>query len=169
MTDRSKLARTAAVALVAMTMLFSMCLSGGSPSVGDSAPDFTVKDVDGISHSLEDFKGRVLVMEFFTTWCVYCYDQIPVMEELMDTYPESQVAILWVDSDDRESKEKVAEWRVNQEITWPVVHKAGSMGEAYVVEAFPTTFIIDQKGTIQYYHAGTSSANTLKQVIDELL
>jgi cytochrome c-type biogenesis protein len=169
MASRSNVARTIAVGLVALTLLLSLCLSSEGPSKGDQAPDFSVKDVDGISHSLDDYEGRVLVMEFFATWCTYCYDQIPVMKELQNHYSESDVAILWVDSDDRESKEKVAEWRVDQEITWPMAYKAGSMGEAYGVEAFPTTFIIDQEGVVQYYHAGVSSASTLKEVIDDLL
>ena len=168
MPQRRQATRYIAVALVSMTMLVSMCLGSGLGE-GDPAPDFSVKDVDGVTHELADYGGRVLVIDFFATWCVYCTDQIPTMEEVRDRYSEEDVAILMVDSDDRESKEKVAEYRVKYDISWPVVYKAGSMGEEYMVDAYPTTVVVDGDGVVQYYHTGTVSGDKLKNVIDDLV
>lgn len=161
-------ARLLAVSLVALTLLVSMCI--GTPlGAGDAAPDFSVKDVDGITHELDDYQGKVLVVDFFTTWCVYCTDQLVVLEEVRDRYPEDQVAILMVDSDDRESRDKVAEYRVKYDIPWPVAYKAGDMGEDYLVDAYPTTVVVDGDGVVQYYHTGTVSGDKLRDVIDDLL
>ncbi|UCC94141.1 MAG: TlpA family protein disulfide reductase [Thermoplasmata archaeon] len=164
----ARTARLVAVTLVALTMTVSMCIGGGLGK-GDPAPDFDVTDVDGIAHQLEDFEGRVLVVDFFTTWCVYCTDQIVAMEEVRDTYSEDQVAILWVDPDDRESKDKVAEYRVKYDITWPMTYKSSDMGTDYMVDAYPTTVVIDGDGVIQYYHTGTVTTAKLMEVIDDLV
>jgi thiol-disulfide isomerase/thioredoxin len=168
MPERRHAARFIAVALVSLTMLVSMCLESGLGE-GDPAPDFSVKDVDGVTHELADYDGRVLVIDFFATWCVYCIDQIPTMKEVRDRYSEEDVAILWVDADDSESKEKVAAYRVKYDISWPVAYKAGSMGEDYIVDAYPTTLVIDGDGVVQYYHTGTVSGDKLKEVIDDLV
>jgi thiol-disulfide isomerase/thioredoxin len=168
MWKRGRTARLAAISLVSMTMLFSMCIDGGLGK-GDPAPDFSVKDVDGITHQLSDFEGRVLVVDFFTTWCVYCADQLPVLDDVRAKYPEDQVAILMVDSDDRESKDKVAEYRVKYDITWPMAYQASDMGTDYLVDAYPTTVVIDGDGVIKYYHVGTVSGDDLMEVIEGLV
>ena len=168
MPSSRSIARFVAIALVSLTLLVSMCLGSGLGG-GDAAPDFSVKDVDGITHELEAFEGKVLLLEFFTTWCVYCTDQLPVLDEVRAKYPEDQVAILLVDADDRESKDKVADYRVKYDITWPMAYKASSMGEDYMVDAYPTTVVIDGDGVVQYYHTGTVSQDKLMEAIDDLV
>jgi cytochrome c-type biogenesis protein len=168
MKGSSRTPRYVVVALVSLTMLLSMCLSSGL-GPGDTAPDFSVNDVDGITHQLDDYEGRVLVVDFFTTWCVYCTDQLPVLDEVRDKYSEDEVAILMVDPDDRESRDKVAEYRVKYDITWPMAYKASDMGTDYMVDAYPTTIVIDGDGVVQYYHTGTVTASKLKKAIDELV
>ncbi len=79
------------------------------------------------------------------------------------------MAILFVDSDDRESKEKVADYRVKYDLQWPVAYKAGDMAEDYLVDAYPTTVVVDGDGLVQYYHAGTVSEKKLLEVLDELV
>ncbi len=160
--------RTTLVALVALTMTLSMCLSTGLEE-GEAAPDFTIKDVDGITHSRDDFSGKVLVIEFFATWCSYCREQLPEMEEVRKAYGEDEVAFLMVDNDDRESKEKVADYRVANDISWPVAHQGGAMAQRYLVDAIPTTVVIDQDGDVQYYHTGATTAEKIKSAIDELV
>ena len=162
------LVKATLVMLVALTMTVSMCLSTGLTK-GDDAPDFSVTDVDGITHQLEDFEGKVLVIEFFATWCTYCTDQIPTMERVREDYTEEEVAILFADADDRESRDKVAEYRVKYDLQWPVVHKAGDMASDYLVEAYPTTVVVDDEGVVQYYKTGTVSEDKLLEVIEGLV
>ena len=168
MTVGSPVARVVLVMLVALTVTVSMCIGSGLGK-GAPAPDFSERDVDGITHRLADYEGRVLVIEFFATWCTYCTDQLPIMEKVREDHPEDQLSILSVDGDDRESRERVAEYRVKHDIQWPVVYKAGTMAEDYMVDAYPTTVVIDGEGVVQYYHAGTVSERGLVEAVEEAL
>ena len=168
MVSRPTMAKATLVILVAITMTVSMCISGGIEK-GEDAPDFLVTDVDGIEHQLSDYGGKVLVIEFFATWCTYCTDQIPTMEKVREEYSEEEVAILFVDSDDRESKDKVADYRVKHDLQWPVVHQGGDMGADYKVEAFPSTVVVDGEGKVQYFHEGTVKESKLLEAIDDAL
>ncbi len=168
MVQRRFLARVSLVSLMALMVTVSMCLGAGLDK-GDQAPDFTVTDVDGITHQLSDFSGKVLVIEFFATWCVYCTDQIPSMEKVLEEHPEDRVSIMMVDADDRESRDKVAEYRVRYDLSWPVVHNGGDMATDYLVEAYPTTVVLDGDGIVQYYHSGTVSEDKLLEVVGELV
>jgi peroxiredoxin len=170
MTTRSGSAKLVAVSLVSVTMLLSLCLGNGGPAmVGEAAPDFTVLDVDDVAHNLTDYRGRVLVVDFFTTWCGPCADQLSVMKDLRDDLPEEDVAFLLIDQDDRESQEKVAKYRDDNAIGWPVAYNGGDVGTDYGVDAIPTTVVIDGDGIVRYYHTGTTSKSELKEAIEDLL
>ena len=156
------------VALVALTMLFSLCL--GSPELEDEkAPDFTVLDTQDMAHNLTDYRGRVLVVDFFATWCGPCHTQLGELEELYGRVPLDQVAFLQIDSDDRESKETVTRYKEDHSVPWPMAYHGESVANSYDVEAIPTVVVIDQEGVVRYYHTGVVSADTLKEKVDALL
>jgi peroxiredoxin len=161
--------RNAMVAiLVSATMLLSMCI--GEPElVGNDAPKFTLLDVDDRPHNLTDYRGRVLVIDFFATWCVPCLDQIQVLKDLRPQLNESDVAFLMIDTDDRESKEKVTKYRDDLEITWPMAIKGQEVSLDYEITVIPTTILVDRKGVVRYYHEGVSAQSTLLERIQELL
>ncbi len=170
MPSRSASAKVLVVSLVSFTMLLSLCLGGLSPiDEGDEAPGFTVLDVDDEPHNLTDYRGRVLVVDFFATRCGPCYTQLETLKDLRDEVPLDQVAFLLIDNDDRESQEKVTKYRDDNGITWPVAYGGGKVGQDYEVDAIPTTVVIDQDGVIRYYHVGTTSKADLKEAIQDLL
>ena len=161
--------RALAVSLVSLTMLVSLCLGDTSDSVGDEAKDFTVLDVDGTPHNLTDYRGKVVVVDFFATWCGPCASQL---EELLAIWPElnhSSVAFLTIDIDDRESLDLVTSYRDNYGIGWPVVYQAADVGSDYNVDAIPTMVVIDGDGVIRFYHTGVVSGEELKETILDLL
>jgi peroxiredoxin len=137
--------------------------------VGDAARDFTVLDVDGVPHNLTDYRGRVLVLEFFATWCSYCGEQLEELKDLRGRVPGDRVAFLHVDSDDRESRELVADYRDKRDIGWPVVHGGGGVADDYGVQAIPRTFIVDQGGVVRYSHEGVARASSLEGRVADLI
>ena len=161
--------RALAVTLVSLTMLVSLCLGDTSDTVGDEAKDFTVLDVDGMPHNLTDYRGKVLVVDFFATWCGPCASQL---EELLALWPElnhSSVAFLAIDIDDSESLDLVTSYRDTKGIGWPVAYQAADVGSDYNVDAIPTMVVIDGDGVIRFYHTGVVSREELKETILDLL
>ncbi len=158
-----------AVSLVVVAMLLALCFGTGEDLVGDRAPKFTVLDVDDQAHNLTDYQGKVLVVKFFATWCTYCKDQLEELKDLQDDFSEAQVAYLSIDFDDRESVEKVREYRDTRSIAWPVVPKGGKVADDYEVDGVPTTVIIDDDGVVRNYHTGVVKADKLKESIEVLL
>jgi peroxiredoxin len=160
--------KAVAIALVATTMLLALCF-GESDLVGDKAPNFTVVDVDDQAHNLTDYRGKVLVVEFFATWCTYCSQQLDELKDLRRDFTEVEVAFLMIDIDDRESEEKVRDYRDSRNIGWPVAPKGEKVGDDYDVDAVPTTAIIDGDGVLKYLHSGVVKADKLKNTIQDLL
>ena len=160
--------RTVAVTLVALAVVLSMCI-GESETVGEKGKAFTVVDVDGVPHNLSDYRGHVLVIEFFATWCTFCAEQHEELAELWPQYNGTKVAFLQIDQDDGESEQDVRRYRDNRGIEWPVAPGGGKVASDYDVEALPTIVVIDGKGIVQYHHTGVVKADKLKDVIEDLL
>jgi peroxiredoxin len=158
-----------AVALVSLTMVTSLCLSGDSDSVGDKASDFTVLDVDNVAHNLTDYRGKVLVVDFFATWCGPCGSQLVELLELWPQLNHSKVAFLAIDIDDSESLALVGSYRDSKGIPWPVAYGAGDVGSDYNVDAIPTVVVMDGEGIIRFYHTGVVDADNLRETIQDLL
>lgn len=163
--------RPISVAVVSLVMVLSLCISdvGGGLEVGEKAPLFTLLDTEDGPQNLTDYRGRVLVLEFFTTWCTYCSEQLGELKDLDGRVDPSRVAFLMVDADDQESRPKVADYRSSKNIKWPVCPKGGKVASDYGVDAYPTTLVVDQEGVVRAYEVGVVSTGSLKDVIDGLL
>jgi cytochrome c biogenesis protein CcmG/thiol:disulfide interchange protein DsbE len=157
-----------AVTLVAIAVALSMCI-GKSDIVDERAKAFTVADVDGAPHTLSDYRGRVLLIEFFATWCTFCADQHEELVELWPGLDPSEVALLQIDQDDRESEEQVRQYRDDRAIEWPVAPGGGRVASDYDVDALPTIVVVDGKGVVRYHHTGVVKADKLEDVIQDLL
>jgi thiol-disulfide isomerase/thioredoxin len=128
--------------------------------MNDTAPDFVLKDLNGKTVSLADYKGKILVLDFWATWCSYCRKSFPSTQLLINKYKNNpKVAFLFVDA--REMKENYLELihklLTDNHYTFHVVlDEKGPDGvqnkiyTQYAVEGLPTKYIIDGKGTIRY-------------------
>ena len=159
------------VAIVSIVMVLSLCISdvGGGLEVGEKAPLFTILDTEDGPQNLTDYRGRVLVLEFFTTWCTFCGEQLGELKDLEGKVDPSMVAFLMVDADDQESRAKVVDYRSSRKIDWPVCPKGGEMASDYGVDAYPTTLVVDQEGVVRAYEMGVVGSGSLKEVIEGLL
>jgi peroxiredoxin len=118
------------------------------PQIGQQAPDFTLKDAIGKSATLSDYKGRVVMINFWATWCPPCRQEMPSMELLFQEYNKKGFEILAVSSDSQGEK-IVKPFMEFYELSFSALMDTdGKVHSAYGVTSIPTTYIVDKKGAI---------------------
>ena len=136
------------------------------------AADFTLPVVDeGTMLQLSSLRGKVVIVDFFATWCQPCATQIEYLKDLEGAYPESQVVIISLDVDNNEGEDLISIYKEQKGITWDVVRSGGSVASmtGYEVESIPTMVIIDQEGHLVFREVGITSDSVLKTEINKLL
>jgi peroxiredoxin len=118
------------------------------------APDFALKDADGKTVHLSDYKGKVVLLDFWATWCGPCRIEIPWFEELERTRKDKGLAVLGVSMDDN-GWEDVKPFLAQMKVNYRVVIGNDATASAYGgVDSLPTTFLIDKQGKIAAIHIG---------------
>lgn len=136
------------------------------------ALDFTLYDQYGNEHSLKDYKGKTIFLNFWATWCPPCRREMPHIEELYKEYGENQkdVVILGVAAPNLGSEgneEYITEFLDKGNYTFPVAFDTGgSLIYGYGINAFPTTFIIDKEGYLTLYVPGAMDKATMQEIIE---
>lgn len=152
----------AACALLGGLLLTESCSGTGSGTtppkkINDTsagAPNFTAKNLEGKDVKLNDFKGKVVLVNFWAVWCGPCQEEVPELVELYNIYRDKGFVIVGVSdpSDSNEIKSFVREHKM----TYPVVIDPGSISEEYNVVGFPTSFLIDREGKVVQKFPGYS-------------
>ena len=133
------------------------------------APTWTLTDVEGKAVSSDQLKGKVIVLDFWATWCGPCRSEIPSYIELQRQYGPAGLAIVGV-SLDRGGPAVVKKFIAEQKINYQIVLGDDKVAEAYGgVEAIPTTFIIDRSGTIRYRKVGAMEPEEFAAVLKPFL
>lgn len=141
-------------------------------SVGDEAYDFSLLDREGNEIKLSALKGKVIFINFFTTWCSFCKQEMPHIQEVYDQYKDKDIVILAVDV---LAAEKVDIEGVNKFIdelgyTFPILYDVdGTISVRYNVSALPTTYIIDKEGFIADFIEGAMDKKTMVEKIENVL
>lgn len=134
----------------------------------ETAPDFDIALFDGGNFQLSNHRGKVIVINFFASWCVSCGKETAYIEKASREYAQQPVMFLGIAVDDTEKKAK--EFLKKMGLTIPAgLDKTGKIKEAYGLYGMPTTFFIDKSGKISYLHAGVVTEELLKHEIDKLL
>lgn len=134
----------------------------------EEAPDFNIALFDGGDFQLSAQKGKVVVINFFASWCVSCGEETPHIEKIYREYAPQSVVFLGIAVDDTEKKAK--EFLKKTGMTIPAgLDRTGKIKDAYGLYGMPTTFFIDKSGNISYLHAGVVTEELLKHEIDKLL
>jgi DsbE subfamily thiol:disulfide oxidoreductase len=109
------------------------------------APDFTLPDLGQEKVSLKDFRGKLLMLNFWASWCVSCREEMPAMERLYQRYKDQGFVILGVNIKD--DKKSALSFVKELKITFPIVFDPkGEVGLLYGAWGIPTTYLIDAKG-----------------------
>jgi cytochrome c biogenesis protein CcmG/thiol:disulfide interchange protein DsbE len=149
-------------------ILFAVFTFGCSKTAqAEKAPNFTLKDLQGKDISLSDFKGKVVLLDFWATWCPPCRKEIPHLVELSQQYEKDGLVVIGLSLDD--SKDPVGSFAKQNQINYPVVMANDKVCAAYGgVSAIPTLFLIDRKGDISQKHVGYTDKAVLEKEIKAL-
>ncbi len=132
------------------------------------APEFSVTDLSGKQIKLADYKGKVLMLDFWATWCGPCRIEIPGFVQLQNRYRDQGFAVIGMSMDD--GPEPVREFYSEFKMNYPV-----ALGDEKLAELFggifglPTTFLIGRDGRIYAKHVGASDVSVFEDEIKELL
>ena len=133
------------------------------------APDFALKDAGGKTVHLSDYRGKVVLLDFFATWCGPCKIEIPWFIEMERKNKDNGFAVLGIAMDD-EGWEVVKPFLAQLGVNYRVVIGNDPTAELYGgVEALPTTFLIDRQGKIAAIHKGLTSKSDFEDGIQQLL
>ena len=148
--------------------------SASNPSDGNTAfdnqnaPGFSFVDTKGKRISLADYKGKIVIIDFWATWCPPCRRGIPDLIEIQKQY-KGKVTVIGI-SLDTDTKKDVVPFMKNIGINYPVVYANAQVVQDYGnVEAIPTSFIIDKEGKIVNQHIGLTPKETYINEINKLL
>ncbi len=137
-------------------------------AVGSPAPNFTARSMDGRTVSLGDFEGRVVIVDFWTTWCPSCVAELPVLQEVGRRYSDKEVVVLAVDIGESEADVRRFLSDNNLDLT-VLLDSTEQIAIVYNIRSIPTTFVVDPYGKIDAVHFGSASASRLDEYISAAL
>jgi peroxiredoxin len=134
-----------------------------------TAPEFALKDADGKTVRLSDYKGKVVLLDFWATWCGPCKIEIPWFIDFERKYKDKGFAVIGV-SMDEEGWTAVKPFVSELAINYRVLQGNDSIAQLYGgVDALPTTFLIDRDGKIAATHAGLAAKDDFEDGIKKLV
>ena len=135
---------------------------------GNAAPEFTVTDIDGKKLALSDYKGKVVLLDFWATWCTPCRAEIPHFVEMQQKYgPQGfQVVGISMDDDAKPVKEFYRQFNMN----YPVAVGDDKLAQSFGgVLGLPVNFIIDREGRIHAKYLGATDVSVIDKAVSDLL
>ncbi len=147
--------RTALIA----AMLFALALAGAAtaaelkPWNAGATPALVLKDPAGEEHNLAKFRGKVVLVNFWATWCEPCRAEMPSMQRLRDRFAAQAFAVLAVNY--MESSEKISIYRESQQLDLTLLaDRDGAAAKRWKVRILPSSFVVDRQGTVRYQLVG---------------
>lgn len=138
--------------------------------VGTTPPEIGANSLDGTRVSLASLRGKVVVVDFWASWCAPCKQEMPVLESLYKRFKDQGLVIVGVSVDnERSNAQKFAR---SVSVTFPIVHDADhAVADRFHPPKMPTSYVIDKAGKVRFVHAGyrAEDARKLEQEITSLL
>ena len=149
--------------LAVVTVLFASSLQASSVKLAEEAPDFTLKSLGGENLRLEEYRGQVVLINFWASWCGPCRQEMPILDRLHQRYEDTGFAVLGVNVEGEVAPAKKIVDKTN--VTFPVLIDEGqSVSQLYDLEAMPSTVVVDRDGKVRYVHRGYKPGDEAKYV-----
>lgn len=144
---------------------------GEEAKEGFTAPDFTLDLLDGGTVSLSELRGKVVLVNFWTSWCPPCRLEMPAIEKTYRSYKEIGFVVIGLNLTAQDSQQAAADFAREIGITFPIaIDRDNAVGNLYRVTALPTSFFIDRNGVIRSVVVGGPMSEALIQSkVEELL
>ncbi|MBZ5508557.1 MAG: TlpA family protein disulfide reductase [Acidobacteriia bacterium] len=136
-----------------------------------SQPQLSLKDMDGKAHSLSDYRGKIVVLNFWATWCVPCRDEMPIFVEAQKKFGQRNLVILAASLDDARTQKYVRKFVKTYKMDFPVLLDASAelMARFGLGETVPSTIFLDTQGNIVDKIQGQARRKDLLSRIGRLL
>jgi thiol-disulfide isomerase/thioredoxin len=164
-----KLSYASSLLCVASVALLGFCVAAWTRAA--ATPDFTLTNLDGKAHSLAEYRGKIVVLNFWATWCLPCREEMPMLSKLAPKYEDKDVAFLAASIDDTQTQPKIAQFVEKKKITLAVFTGATpeTLKQFDLGEIVPATLILDRDGTPAFRIEGEASKKDISSRLDWLL
>ncbi len=140
-----------------LVMIMALCISNNSFArtelVGKPAPDFTLRSDQGDNKKLSEYRGKVVLINFWASWCGPCQQELPKLAELKDLHDVRDFELLSINID--EEPEKALRLAKKVGINFPVLFdEEKQVSKLYDIDAMPMTVLIDRNGDVRFLHRG---------------
>jgi peroxiredoxin len=156
------------IPVIVVMALATGCHDKGAQPGSHAAPDFTLQDLDGKTVKLSDNKGKVVLLEFWATWCPPCRAAVPGLEQLHKAYKDRGLMVLAV-SMDQGGWDEVKSFVAENHITYTVLKGTEAVMEQYKVRSIPMTLILDREGRIVSRYLGMGRDEELEKDVKTFL
>jgi thiol-disulfide isomerase/thioredoxin len=148
---------------------------GGEPEtpalkvkVGDAAPDFALKDLAGAEVTLASLKGKVVLLDFWATWCGPCKAAMPAIQKIADDYKDKGVVVLGINTWEN-SPDAARKYMEDKKFTYPCLLAGDPLAEAYGVPGIPTIVVLGKDGRVEFLEVGMGGDGKIRAAIDAAL
>lgn len=166
--------------LVFIILSFSVFAAKSNKKDDVKLPNIVLYDQYGKKHNIEEYKGKVVVINFWATWCGYCVEEMPEFEKVYKEFGSNKKDVIILGVAGPKSKEnsnnvdvekdKIISFLKKKNITYPtLMDEVGKSFDEYGVKYFPTTYVINKKGYLEGFVNGAISGEQLKNAINETL
>jgi peroxiredoxin len=146
-----------------LTAVLLVALNAQAVGVKDTAPDFTLKSLEGSNLRLEEYRGQVVLINFWASWCGPCRQEMPLLDRLHHRYEDTGFAVLGVNVEGEVEPAQEIVDKTN--VTFPIlIDESQKVSEMYNLQAMPSTVVVDRDGVVRYIHLGYKPGDEAKYV-----
>lgn len=165
-----QIVRTLLLATLLLILVACGSTTSATPALGQPAPDFTMSTLAGPSIRLADLKGRVVIVNFWATWCPPCENETPRLVAWYEQYHGAGLEVLGVDKLVQDSRDAVADFVAKYAVSYPVpLDQTGDISRQWQALQLPRSYVIDREGIVRYVRIGELTQRDFDEQVLPLL